>query len=222
MEIGKLFPLVSSLCLASQQTGVGRQTWVSLFYPILAKRNKFPQTRLLLKIETMCEDSKSSAYENKKLKYLLQKVGVTRKVLLQCPQETRAPAGWGSGLAGPGWTGPRLIILLLKDTQGRHTRSLSMQKVLQMVFRKNSRVSSSSLGYPGAANRLRVLIKFIHYLTQLHSSRITDQTVAKRSVCFSQHVWLWCKTARASVNSLEYSNLRKCAWRNERITFGQV
>lgn len=25
----------------------------------------------------------------------------TRKVLLQCPQETRAPDGWGSGLAGP-------------------------------------------------------------------------------------------------------------------------
>lgn len=38
----------------------------------------------------------------------------TKKVLLQCPQETRAPAGCGSGLAGPGWTGPRLIIRLLQ------------------------------------------------------------------------------------------------------------
>ncbi len=40
----------------------------------------------------------------------------TRKVLLQCPQETLAPAGCGSGLAGPGWTGPKFMILLLAKT----------------------------------------------------------------------------------------------------------
>lgn len=48
----------------------------------------------------------------------------TRKVLLQCPQETRAPAGWGSGLAGPGWTGPRFIILLLEGDRQTHNVSI--------------------------------------------------------------------------------------------------
>lgn len=39
--------------------------------------------------------------------------GRTRKVLLQCAQEMRAPDGCGSGMTGPGWTRTRLIILLL-------------------------------------------------------------------------------------------------------------
>lgn len=45
-------------------------------------------------------------------------------MLLQCPQETRAPAGWGSGLAGPGWTGPRFIILLLEGDRQTHNVSI--------------------------------------------------------------------------------------------------
>lgn len=46
----------------------------------------------------------------------------TKNVLLQWPQDTRAPVGCGSGLAGPGWTGPKLMILLLQhtDTQNVH------------------------------------------------------------------------------------------------------
>lgn len=52
--------------------------------------------------------------------YCREAVG-TRKVLLQCPHETRAPAGCGSGLAGPGWTGPRLMILLLEG-EGQHSQ----------------------------------------------------------------------------------------------------
>lgn len=38
---------------------------------------------------------------------------LTRKVFLQCPQMTLTPTGCGSGLRGPGCTGPRLMILLL-------------------------------------------------------------------------------------------------------------
>lgn len=41
----------------------------------------------------------------------------TKKVLLQWPHDTRAPVGCGSGLAGPGCTGPKLIILLLQHTK---------------------------------------------------------------------------------------------------------
>lgn len=38
---------------------------------------------------------------------------VHRNVFLQCPQMTLTPIGCGSGLRGPGCTGPRLMILLL-------------------------------------------------------------------------------------------------------------
>lgn len=45
------------------------------------------------------------------------KENCTKNVLLQWPHDTRAPEGCGSGLAGPGCTGPKLMILLLQHTQ---------------------------------------------------------------------------------------------------------
>lgn len=53
----------------------------------------------------------------------------TRKVLLQCPQEMRAPDGWGSGLTGPGCTGPRLMILLL-HTETHVTQHSQCQRLM--------------------------------------------------------------------------------------------
>lgn len=75
----------------------------------------------------------------------------TRKVLLQCPQETRAPAGWGSGLAGPGWTGPRFIILLLEgdrqtDTASQHSPARDIIQCKSMLITPD--VASGSFFFP--------------------------------------------------------------------------
>ena len=67
----------------------------------------------------------------------------TRKVLLQCPQETRAPAGWGSGLAGPGWTGPKLIILLLE--RDRNTKSTFTTQMSQDIIQRSVQANNHCL-----------------------------------------------------------------------------
>lgn len=71
----------------------------------------------------------------------------TRKVLLQCPQDMRAPDGWGSELTGPGCTGPRLIILLLhtdRDASSQHSLYKRYETVSAPDGGTSGRISSQS------------------------------------------------------------------------------
>lgn len=138
-------------------------------------------------------------------------------MLLQCPQETRAPAGWGSGLAGPGWTGPRLIILLLErtDTQWDTQSQYSHHKHLEMLVQTNNHSAmlwaDVALWQRGEADDsftfffllLPLTLLFYKQLPQTTTVSQTDQTAAQRCVWFSQHVWIECKTVASGVNSPE-------------------
>lgn len=110
-------------------------------------------------------------------------------MLLQCPQETRAPAGWGSGLAGPGWTGPRFIILLLEgdrqtDTASQHSPVLDIIQCKSMLITPDVASGSfffffmESVGSESSHYHVHCFptISFLRHRERL---RIKDQTAAQ-------------------------------------------
>lgn len=149
-------------------------------------------------------------------------------MLLQCPQETRAPAGWGSGLAGPGWMGPRFIILLLEGDR-------QTQKVGTSESWDGSVLSANYSHYACCSELLSqgqttALLYRIHqqpshyYIQRIYKNqpqlRTTDQTGPLRCAASSQHVWSECKAMTLEVNSDELKKKKLPQWdvRNEELT----
>lgn len=146
----------------------------------------------------------------------------TRKVLLQCPQETRAPDGCGSGLAGPGWTEPRLIILLLETQTHKvnipwtnyFTQSPSEDHAANQLL-----AGSDSKGTEGltstfwddslSCSLIATNGPFLHPA----SSELANQTAAGGSACWCQHVWFGCKTATAFCSPEQFDVIQvACGW----------
>lgn len=158
-------------------------------------------------------------------------------MLLQCPQETRAPAGWGSGLAGPGWTGPRLIILLLerdghtkstfyttKDSRYYSARMQANNHRLMLwadvsYWRCGKADDSFTFWDPSAANSLITTNTIFLLSSDNNSSSESLIRQQHRRVWFSQHVWFECKTVTVEVNSLEQFNAGKVTGEKKKTTF---
>lgn len=143
----------------------------------------------------------------------------TRKVLLQCPQETRAPDGCGSGLAGPGWTEPRLIILLL-ETQTRkvnmhslHSLSLNTMLLISSWRWSNSKGTEELTGTFWEDSLLCSLIATNGTFSHAAPSELANQTAARGPACWCQHVCLGCKAATAFCSPEQFDVIQvACGW----------
>lgn len=98
----------------------------------------------------------------------------TRKVLLQCPQETRAPDGCGSRLAGTGWAEPRLIILLLggdKHTKSTRTRQMTWHNLWPISRAPRSRLERRTTGDKHFLGWVRISLLLLRLMLLSHSRR---------------------------------------------------